>query len=290
MLLLSRDYRNAPWRIVITFAILAGCADPAAGPIPLTVREQAGSNDLALADLAGLTDCVRSAYVLVRIVDGTDSGARRHDGRSTVVNGASGVIIDPGGFVLTAAHVAVDTAFAAEVTTLNGRVHHARIISVDRGSELALLRLEPVAETVVASRLATQRRPGQGDPVLVIGRSGGRPVAAPGRILVPEWPGRIAYGGYSFDKAIKLAVDVEPGFSGGPVFDEHGNLIGILASFVVGDTGRVPYVSPRLAYAVPASSIAEYLSRALPSPRKVRPEQDDNRAGSMASRACYRSP
>ena len=70
---------------------------------------------------------------------------------------------------------------------------------------------------------------------------------------------RIEYGEYGYDNAIELRMEVEPGHSGGPVFDTEGRLIGMVASFGLGDTQRVPYVSTMIAYAVPAAAIAAYL-------------------------------
>jgi putative serine protease PepD len=52
---------------------------------------------------------------------------------------------------------------------------------------------------------------------------------------------------------------VEPGNSGGPVVNRAGEVIGMVASFVLGDTSQSDYVSPRLAYAVPSNAVAAFL-------------------------------
>jgi S1-C subfamily serine protease len=70
---------------------------------------------------------------------------------------------------------------------------------------------------------------------------------------------RIEYGEYGYDDAVELRMEVEPGHSGGPVFDTADRLIGMVASFGLGDTQRVPYVSTMIAYAVPAAAIVAYL-------------------------------
>lgn len=187
----------------------------------------------------------------------------RSDGRDAptraVVNGASGTIVDERGLVVTAAHIAKDRRFAAEVTTADGMVHQATILDVAPARELALLKIAPGSGVEVPERAD----PGSlraGQPVMAIGTPDNVPgVVSFGRIISPRRTERISYAEYGFDDAIELAMEIEPGHSGGPVFDTEGRLIGVLASFGLGDTRRVPYVSTRLAYAIPISGVAAYL-------------------------------
>jgi S1-C subfamily serine protease len=101
----------------------------------------------------------------------------------------------------------------------------------------------------------------KGDHVFAVGTPGNRPgIVSLGRVVEPRRPNRLEYNGYGFDDAIKLKIDVEPGNSGGPVFDKEGRVVGIVASFVLGDVdASKPTPPPRLAYAVPSNSIRAFV-------------------------------
>jgi S1-C subfamily serine protease len=100
-----------------------------------------------------------------------------------------------------------------------------------------------------------------GEPAFVIGTPDNKPgMVALGRVAVPRMSRRIAYGGFGFSDGIELRADVQPGHSGGPVFDGAGRLIGILAGFGLGDTSRKTYVPTLIGYAVPSVTVAAYLA------------------------------
>ena len=183
------------------------------------------------------------------------------DGRPawlTTVNDGSGTVLDDAGHVVTAAHLIPSAGLAVEVQTIDGRWHAADLIDLNPERELALLRMAR------GSGCALPWLPGQppsaGEPVLAIGTPDGRPGAVlGGRVLEPRLEARLGYGEYSYADAIELELDATPGFSGGPVFDRQGRLIGMLASFGLGDITRVPYRAPRRAFAIPSAAIQAYL-------------------------------
>ncbi|HLW91205.1 MAG TPA: trypsin-like peptidase domain-containing protein, partial [Roseiarcus sp.] len=76
-----------------------------------------------------VTDVVESVGPSVVRVDIKRSGANAGSG--------SGVIVSPDGFLLTNSHV-VQGARGAEVTTLEGRQLHARVLGDDPDCDLAL--------------------------------------------------------------------------------------------------------------------------------------------------------
>ncbi len=204
-----------------------------------------------------------ASYTRVVIIDpDTSAEDGRGPGGRAVVNAASGVIVHPAGYVVTAAHIALDRRFVAEVITFDGRAHAAEIVRVDRARELALLRMSPFPGMRPA-RLGDSDLVQEGELVLAIGAPGNRPgVVSPGSVVQTKRPTRLEYNGYGYDDAIKLHIDVEPGNSGGPVVNRAGEVIGMVASFVLGDTSQADYVSPRLAYAVPSNAIAAFLREA----------------------------
>lgn len=204
---------------------------------------------------------IAGAYVRVLVYE---KGHERDVPSRTVVNGASGTIVDPRGFVVTAAHIAKDRRYAVEITTMDGQVHQAKIVDVAPARELALLKINSTA-SLEAAICADSRSLQAGQPVLSIGTpNNDLGVVSFGYVTKARRPERITYAEYGYDAAIELAMVIEPGHSGGPVFDTDGCLIGVLASFGLGDTGHVPYVSTHLAYAIPASAVAAYFAENIP--------------------------
>lgn len=240
---------------------LAACqpADIAA-PVVLTCPHGAGEDCLA-GGSGALARAVAGTYVRVVIYE--PGSARDMPGRA-IVNGASGTIVDRRGLVVTPAHIAKDRRFAAAVTTIDGRVHPAAIVDVAPARELALLKIAP-GPGIRTPDQADPRSLRSGQPVLAIGTPNNTPgVVSHGHVRAPRLDQRIAYAEYGYDDAIELDMEIEPGHSGGPLFDTEGRLVGMLASFGLGNTRQVPYVSTRLAYAIPAPAIADYLAEVAP--------------------------
>lgn len=246
---------------LLAIASLAACS-AAEAPAPITLSYPYNAVEEPRAERSrALAEKVAGAYVRVLVY--AKGEARDGPGR-TIVNGASGTVIDPRGLVVTTAHIAKDRRFAAEVTTMDGRTHQATIIDVAPARELALLKVDAGA-SLVGPELADPEFLTAGEPVFGIGTPNNVPgVVSFGHVISPRRSERISYAEYGFDDAIKLAMEIEPGHSGGPVFDARGRLVGVLASFGLGDTRRVPYVSTRLAYAIPVSAVTAYRASVAP--------------------------
>ncbi len=84
-------------------------------------------------------------------------------------------------------------------------------------------------------------------------------MAVTGRIRNPRRAARIQYGDYGYDDAIELELDAAPGHSGGPLFDAGGEMIGLVASFSLGNTNPEEFPPTSLGWAVPAAAIRAYL-------------------------------
>lgn len=242
----------------------SGCATPPSAPEPMTLRfADAGLLDLDLDEdrYRSLARSVARAYVQVTMVTpASPAGEREADPRSRVVNGASGIIVDTAGYVVTAAHIAQDPDLEARVTTFDGNRHRARVVQLDAGRDLALLKMVDGHSSFHAAQPARGVRPGQ--PVLALGTPGNRPGAVTmGRVVRGEVEKTVRYGDFGFDDAIELRMRVEPGYSGGPVFNADGLLVGMIAGFDLrtADDGR--YVATGSAYVVPAADVMTFFRR-----------------------------
>jgi len=135
----------------------------------------------------------------------------------------SGFIVSPDGLVLTNAHVVRD---AKEVTVKlsDRREFAARVLGSDPVTDVAVLRID--AKDLPTVRLGDPKQVEVGDRVLAIGAPYGLEQSATQGIVSAK--GR-SLPGDTVVPFIQTDAAVNPGNSGGPLFDGRGNVIGINA-------------------------------------------------------------
>ena len=136
----------------------------------------------------------------------------------------SGFFITEDGYLITNHHVVEDGRKFA-VLTDGGRIE-ARIINVDRETDLALLKVDGVK--VKPFKFSGKRSELLGTPILTMGfpqpgLQGFDPKVTRG-IISSENGFRGDIRNYQID------ASVQPGNSGGPVFNEHGCIVGVVVS------------------------------------------------------------
>jgi serine protease Do len=163
----------------------------------------------------------------------------------------SGFILSADGYILTNAHV-VDSADEITVRLTDKRELKARVIGADRRTDIALIKIEAAGLPVV--RVGDPNKLKVGEWVVAIGSPFGFEntvtagiVSAKGRSLPQE----------NFVPFIQTDVAVNPGNSGGPLFNMRGEVVGI-NSQIYSRTGGFMGLS----FAIPidvASDIAQQL-------------------------------
>ncbi|HWI14055.1 MAG TPA: DegQ family serine endoprotease, partial [Burkholderiales bacterium] len=133
----------------------------------------------------------------------------------------SGFIISPDGYLLTNAHV-VEAADEITVKLTDKRELKAKVIGFDKRTDIALLKIDAAGLPVV--RLGDPTKLRVGEWVIAIGSPFGFEnsvtagiVSAKGRSLPQE----------NFVPFIQTDVAVNPGNSGGPLFNLRGEVVGI---------------------------------------------------------------
>src|SRR5580692_10834300 len=135
----------------------------------------------------------------------------------------SGFLISADGLVLTNAHV-VDGAKEVTVKLSDHREYKAKVLGADRSSDIAVLKID--AHDLPAVRLGDSDQLGVGDYVLAIGEPFGLEETATAGIVSAK--GR-SLPGDGYVPFIQTDAAVNPGNSGGPLFDDTGAVVGINA-------------------------------------------------------------
>ena len=134
----------------------------------------------------------------------------------------SGVIVDPSGIALTNAHV-VDRASEIEAVTADGKKHKAKLVGVDRRTDLAVLKLQG-GGPYPAATLGDSDTLKVGDWVLAIGSPFGLQQTVTAGIISAK--GR-SIGQGPFDDFLQTDAAINPGNSGGPLVNMSGEVVGI---------------------------------------------------------------
>jgi serine protease Do len=136
----------------------------------------------------------------------------------------SGFIVSADGLILTNAHVVRD---AKDVTVKLGdrREFTAKVLGSDPSTDIAVLRID--AKNLPTVRIGDARQLEVGDPVLAIGAPYGLEQTATQGIVSAK--GRSLPGDNTVVPFIQTDAAVNPGNSGGPLFDGSGAVVGINA-------------------------------------------------------------
>jgi serine protease Do len=184
------------------------------------MRDGVGSTALlsSLVDFGALAERVRASVVQVR-TSGVGAGA--------------GTIWRADGLIATNHHVVPGER--AEVWLDDGRRFEARTVGRDVENDLALLAVS--AEGLPTLELGDARRMRAGELVLAVGNPFGlRAAVAMGVLSVAL----VEPNGVRIRELVRSDVQLEPGYSGGPLVDAHGRLIGLNAMVSGGMALTVP--------------------------------------------------
>ena len=239
-----RTLRRA-WLGAAAAASLGGAALGAtAGAIPAYAAEAHGP-----ASFADIVDRVKGAVVSVKVkladvAEDEDAPPLHHGGpverffkrfglplpdqddrrfgqpRGRETAQGSGFFISPDGYIVTNNHV-VEHASAVTVTTDSGRTLPAKVIGVDPKTDLALLKAEGANFPSVQ---VAAKPPRVGDWVIAVGNPFGLGGTVTAGIVSAR--GR-DIGSGPYDDFIQIDAPVNHGNSGGPTFNNEGEVVGV---------------------------------------------------------------
>jgi serine protease Do len=143
----------------------------------------------------------------------------------------SGFLVSADGLVLTNAHV-VDGAKEVTVKLSDHREFKAKVLGADRSSDIAVLKID--GHDFPTVRIGDSDQLGVGDYVLAIGEPFGLEETATAGIVSAK--GR-SLPGDGYVPFIQTDAAVNPGNSGGPLFDSTGAVVGINAQIYTNSGG-----------------------------------------------------
>jgi len=147
----------------------------------------------------------------------------------------SGVIISPDGYIVTNNHV-VDGAMQMSVTLNDRRVMTAKLVGVDKLTDLAVIKVDAHDLPSIAWGDSTKLKPGQtvlafGSPFGYFRNSVTRGIVSAVNRENPYRDDARKPGGY-----IQTDAAINPGNSGGALVNAHGELVGI-NTFIISNSG-----------------------------------------------------
>jgi S1-C subfamily serine protease len=156
-------------------------------------------------------------------------------GQGTETATGTGFTIDTKGDILTASHV-VNGASSITVKLQNGTTRTAKVLGVDRSTDVAVLKIDPAGLTLHPLPLGSSQALSVGDRLAVVGDpfqydrslSTGVVSALNRTIQAPN--------GFQVANAIQTDATINPGNSGGPVLNAEGAVVGIVDQIATGSS------------------------------------------------------
>ena len=145
--------------------------------------------------------------------------------------GGTGLVWSEGGLVVTASHV-VGHAPAPTVTLQDGREMRAKVVGRDPYADVALLKIEASGLTPVELGSADGVKVGQF--VLALADSYGRRVSATSGMVTSLRRSMRGFWGMMIEDAVVSDAKLNPGYSGGPLVDAAGKLLGMNVAYFTG--------------------------------------------------------
>ena len=168
-----------------------------------------------------------------------------HNGRGS---GGAGTIWHPDGLILTNAHVIGKGPL--QVTLRDGTTMPARLLARDKGRDLAALAIDATGLPTIPLGDSKDLRPGQW--VLALGHPWGIVGAVTGGVVIGLGSGDQVAPHTERDWVV-VNLHLRPGYSGGPLIDIDGRLVGI----------NTVMTGPEVGMAVPVDAAKTFLRREL---------------------------
>ncbi|HAW33007.1 MAG TPA: serine protease, partial [Planctomycetaceae bacterium] len=178
----------------------------------------------------------------------------------------SGAIIDQAGHILTNYHV-IEDAQQVNVTLFNGKSYTAKFVGADAINDIAVIKIEEDAGILKPVTIADSSKLKVGQRVFAIGNPFGLERTMTCGIISSLNRSLKLRGNRTIKSIIQIDAAVNPGNSGGPLINSHGQLIGINTA-IASNTGQ----SSGVGFAIPSNLVSRVVPQLLTHGHMIHPE------------------
>ncbi len=182
----------------------------------------------ANASLADLFEEVSPSVVIIHTFKRSRESLDTEVDFSDPAGLGSGVLVSPGGLVITASHV-VQIADAIRVEFQDGTQVNARVVSSEPAADVAMLKLERVPENAIVVAMGDSDTVRVGENVFVIGAPYGEGHTLTVGYISARRSSDRGVDGIALGEFFQTDAAINKGNSGGPLFNTEGEVIGIVS-------------------------------------------------------------
>ena len=220
-----------------------------------------GENDFHLLDaysqaVVKASEAISQSVVHINVKTARKSGQRRGGRRGQ--GSGSGFVIAPDGYLITNSHV-VNEAKEISVAFSNGDTFRAEKVGDDPATDLALLHVS--GEKFPAIALANSAKLKVGQLAIAIGNPYGFEYSVTAGVVSALGRTLRSNTGRLIDNIIQTDAALNPGNSGGPLVNSHGEVIGVNTAIILPAQG--------ICFAI-AANTAQYVLSHLMTKGRVR--------------------
>jgi S1-C subfamily serine protease len=186
----------------------------------------------------------------------------RRPGTGRLRSTGTGFVVSKAGHIVTNRHV-VNQCRSVAIRWADGDAGRARILAISKRADLALLKTDAKIRHIAKFRSGSRLR--QGEDIAIFGFPLSGLLSSSGNLTAGSVA---ALAGLRDDPGImQISAPVQPGNSGGPVFDQKGRIVGVVVSKL--NAARIAKlvkdIPQNINFAIKASVATNFLeSRAVP--------------------------